>query len=184
MRLDHIAYRVADRKAAAAFFVSAFGYRIADEFRIKFDNGESAKCFALAPPERMSEEQLRSFDVATKVFVPDSPKATFHLAPEVFVSEGTPDSIVGKWVAERGGIGGLHHLAYEVEDVDEQMQDWRMRGLAEFTTEEPISNTGDLVQCFTKVHPITGIIYEFIKRGANNKGFNVDSVRDLMESTQ
>ena len=81
---------------------------------------------------------------------------------------------------ERGGVGGIHHLAYQVGDVYEIMQKWKKEGLAEFTTENPISS-GDLVQCFTKPHPITGIIYEFIYR--TKKGFNVDNVKDLMRST-
>ena len=183
MRLDHVAYRVKDREAALEFFRKALSYSLADEFVINFDDGSRASCYALNPPEKLSENQLRTFSVAGVVFVKNSPVVDFHQPPQIFVSEGTPGSIVDKWVQERGGIGGIHHLAYEVEDVALQMHLWRKAGYAEFTTDEPISNTGDLIQCFTKPHPITGMVYEFIKRGADNKGFNVDSVRDLMEST-
>jgi catechol 2,3-dioxygenase-like lactoylglutathione lyase family enzyme len=183
MRLDHIAYRVADRDKTVKFFVDAFGYRIADEFKIEFEDGTSAKCYALSPPEAID-----SLPLSKMVWWPH-PGGTIieevaHIAPEIFVSEGSPDSIVDLWVADsRYGDGGIHHLAYEVDDVAETMNEWRENGWAQFTTEEPICNDGDLVQCFTQPHPLTGTIYEFIKRGEKNKGFNVDSVRDLMEST-
>jgi 4-hydroxyphenylpyruvate dioxygenase-like putative hemolysin len=107
----------------------------------------------------------------------------YHLAPEIFVSDGTPDSVVGKWVAERNGVGGIHHLAYEVNSVKDTMAEWREKGYAEFTTEEPLSCPG-LTQCFTKPSELTGVIYEFIERDAGAKGFCKDNVKDLMESTE
>ncbi len=181
MRLDHIAYRVSERHKAAKFFVEAFDYRIANVFKINFDDGSIAECIVLKSPE---EHLAPIFSARTyKSFWISDYSSEFHLPPEIFVSDGTPDSIVGRWVAERGGIGGVHHLAYEVEDVAAIMKDWKDKGLAEFTTDEPISNANDLVQCFTRPHPITGVIYEFIKKGIDNKGFNVNNVRDLMEST-
>jgi 4-hydroxyphenylpyruvate dioxygenase-like putative hemolysin len=105
----------------------------------------------------------------------------YYPPPQIFVSEGTKGSIVDKWVSERGGVGGVHHIAYEVDDVAEIMKEWKENGWAEFTTDGPIIAKG-LSQCFTKPHPITGVIYEFIYR--TEKGFSVDSVRDLMESTK
>jgi hypothetical protein len=41
----------------------------------------------------------------------------YHIAPEIFVSDGSPGSIVGDWVAARGGVGSIHHLAYQVPSV-------------------------------------------------------------------
>lgn len=181
MRLDHIAYRVADRQKAVQFFRGAFKYRIADEFRIDFDNGSVAECYALEPPEKRPKPIFNK--TRMNAFFGPYSNHLFHLAPEIFISDGTPDSIVGRWVAKRGGIGGIHHLAYEVEDVHAEMVRWRQNGWAEFTTLGPIRNTENLVQCFTKPHPITGVVYEFIKRGSDNKGFNIENVRDLMEST-
>jgi hypothetical protein len=60
------------------------------------------------------------------------------------------------------------------------MNQWASNGWATFTTDEPIVADG-LSQCFTNEHPLTGVIYEFISR--TKKGFNIDSVRDLMKST-
>ncbi len=103
------------------------------------------------------------------------------MAPEIFVSDGQPDSIVGQWVAARGGIGGIHHLAYQVDDVKATMQKWKEKGYAEFTSEEPLMCPG-LTQVFTKPSELTGVIYEFINRGEH--GFCKENVKGLMESTR
>ena len=173
MRLDHIAYRVANRHNAAKFFCESFGYSVSEEFEINFDDGSSAQCLALQSPEGFALNKLsmvRTYGM-------------YHLSPEIFVSDGTEDSIVGKWVAERNGIGGIHHMAYEVNSVKETMKEWRENGYAEFTTEEPLTCPG-LVQCFTKPSDLTGVIYEFIERDSGSKGFCKDNVKDLMESTK
>ena len=140
-------------------------------FVANFSDGSCAQCVALTPPESNSViSNVKSY-------------GNYHLAPEIFVSDGSPDSVVGKWVEERKGVGGIHHNAYEVESVSETMSKWRDNGYAEFTTEEPLSCPG-LIQCFTKPSNLTGIIYEFIERDANAKGFCKDNVKDLMNSTK
>lgn len=172
MRIDHIAYRVSDREKAAKFFVEALGYKIADEFKIDFDDGSCALCYALIPPEKLSH--IEDFDKWNIL----NDDGEYHIPPEIFVSEGTTGSIVDDWVKSHGD--GVHHIAYQVDDVATTMQEWLENGWATFTTDEPIT-TDDLVQCFTEVHPLTGIIYEFIYR--TKKGFNINNVRDLMIST-
>jgi 4-hydroxyphenylpyruvate dioxygenase-like putative hemolysin len=107
--------------------------------------------------------------------------AEYHMSPEIFVSDGTPDSIVGQWVAARGGIGGVHHMAYQVESVEKTMEEWRMKGYAEFTSEKPLTCPG-LTQVFSLPSILTGVIYEFIERGA--QGFCKENVKSLMESTK
>lgn len=102
------------------------------------------------------------------------------MAPEIFVSEGQPDSIVEKWVNERNGVGGIHHLAYQVDSVENIMKEWKEKGYAEFCSEEPLKCPG-LTQVFTKPSELTGTIYEFINRG--EQGFCVENVQALMEST-
>lgn len=174
MRLDHIAYRVADREAATKFFIDALGYRIEDEFEISFDDDTCAQCYALTPSER-SKYHRNTFE-----WTMAGDNGIYHMPPEIFVSEGSEGSIVKNWVTERGGIGGVHHLAYQVSSVKEEMNKWIENKWATFTTDEPIVADG-LTQCFTKEHVLTGIIYELLSR--TKKGFNIDSVRDLMEST-
>lgn len=187
MRLDHIAYRVEDRKKTAQFFIDAFGYRIQTEFDIDFPDGSKAKCIALEPPEKPKVEKLHwlirqyvgPIDLSSNV---DSTKfAEFHLPPEIFVSDGTSDSIVGKWVAKRDNVGGVHHMAYQVDSVEKTMKEWKDKGYAEFSSDKPLTCPG-LTQVFTKPSELTGVIYEFIERGEH--GFCKDNVKDLMESTK
>lgn len=174
MRLDHIAYRVSNRDKAANFFISAFEYSISDEFRIDFEDGTHANCYALIPPEKKKR-------ISILKYIDPLYACEYHMAPEIFVSEGSEGSIVSRWVEASGGIGGVHHLAYMVKSVEKTMKKWTKKGLAEFTTEEPIISK-DLTQCFTKPHPLTGVIYEFIER--RDKGFNIDNVKKLMLSTE
>ena len=188
MRLDHIAYRTADRKKTAQFFMDAFGYRIQTEFDIEFPDGSKAKCIALEPPEKPNVENLHWVinQYVGNPFLSDHEVekglfAQFHLPPEIFVSDGTPDSIVGKWVERRDGVGGVHHMAYQVESVEKTMSLWKEKGYAEFSSEKPLTCPG-LTQVFTKPSALTGVIYEFIERGA--QGFCKDNVKDLMQSTK
>ncbi len=174
MRVDHIAYRVKSRKKAAEFFQKALGYEVAEEFEVSFEDGSTAKCMAMEPPEKI--QCMPHIFIHAGVW-------NLHTAPEIFVSDGTEGSIVNKWVEERGGIGGVHHIAYQVDSVEETMQEWIDKGYAEFTTKKPLTCPG-LTQCFTKPSEITGVVYELIKRDSYSNGFCKDNVKDLMESTE
>ena len=180
MRLDHIAYRVAERDKAANFLINCFNYRIAEDlpdgFEITFEDNTKAQCLVLLPPEKITEHTPWTHLQPTQ-----DQNINFHMAPEIFVSQGTPGSIVEQWVKDRGGVGGIHHLAYQVESVEAKMREWRQKGYAEFTTPEPLTCPG-LVQVFTKPSSLTGIIYEFIEREAH--GFCKENVKDLMNSTK
>lgn len=176
MRLDHIAYRVSDRNRTARFFREAFGYRVQQEFTIDFGDNQTAQCIALEPPEKTLRDTPW-----IGLSPPGFEASAFHLAPEVFVSDGSPGSIVGDWVAARGGVGGIHHLAYQVQSVEETMRLWKEKGYAEFTSDAPLRCPG-LTQVFTRPSELTGVIYEFIERG--EFGFCKDNVRALMESTR
>ncbi len=180
MRLDHIAYRVADRKKAAEFFQKCLGYRIAEElpdgFEVNFEDDSKANCYVMLPPEELVMQAPWS-----SMELYQGHNLEYHKPPEIFVSQGTPGSIVDQWVKHRDGVGGIHHLAYQVDSVADTMKEWQEKGYAEFTTKEPLSCPG-LVQCFTKPSMITGIIYEFIER--ETVGFCKENVKDLMNSTK
>tara|TARA_B100000287_G_scaffold274048_1_gene258079 strand:+ start:4288 stop:4842 length:555 start_codon:yes stop_codon:yes gene_type:complete len=183
MRLDHIAYRSKDRYKTAQFFKDTLGYSIGTEFQIKFDDGGKADCIALVPPENRTPE-TNLWRMETHLSLNEIETETpveYHAPPEIFVSDGPKGSIVGDWVAERGGIGGVHHIAYQVEDVEATMKEWREKGYAEFYSDEPMTCPG-LVQVFTKPSELTGVIYELIKR--DGKGFCELNVKGLMESTK
>jgi catechol 2,3-dioxygenase-like lactoylglutathione lyase family enzyme len=186
MRLDHIAYRVADRHKTAQFFIDAFGYKIQQEFKLDFGEGKYADCIALEPPEKklpgvpwVTSEVI--YQRAADPPVMMETMQEYHLPPEIFVSDGNPGSIVGDWVAARGGIGGIHHIAYQVDNVYAAMRQWKEKGFAEFSSDEPMACPG-LTQIFTKPSELTGVIYEFIKR--DKFGFCRENVKALMESTK
>lgn len=176
-RIDHLAFRVADRDATVKFFMDAFGYKFQNEFEIFFNDEKTDKalCVALEPPEKTWKE------MPFWVGVPDAPvESIYHLAPEIFVSQGTPGSIVYNWVQKRDGVGGLHHLAYQVPSVDGKMKEWMEKGYGDFTSEKPFKCDG-LTQVFTKPSSLTGVVYEFIER--SEVGFCKDNVKDLMRSS-
>ena len=157
--------------------MDAFGYKFQAEFEIFFNDEKTDKamCIALEPPEK--EHADMPFIVTP--FTHSVP-GVYYLAPELFVSEGTPGSIVDNWVKGRGGIGGLHHLAYQCDSVSGKMAEWTEKGYGEFTTKEVLHCPG-LKQVFTKAHHLTGIIFEFIER--DGYGFCKDNVKQLMQST-
>jgi catechol 2,3-dioxygenase-like lactoylglutathione lyase family enzyme len=184
MRLDHIAYRVINRWDTANFFIEAFGYKVQEEFQPYGD--DSVNCVALTPPEKLT---------STMPFInigcwgnftgrSDGNWGDFHLAPEIFVSDGKPGSIVGEWVKNRDRLGGgIHHLAYQVNDVKAEMKKWKEKGWGKFLSEHPLTCPG-IEQIFSEEIGITGgIIFEFIKRGSD-RGFCKENVRALMDSTK
>jgi catechol 2,3-dioxygenase-like lactoylglutathione lyase family enzyme len=178
MRIDHVAYRVKNRHKTAEFFIECFGYRIdrtlPEGFKIKFDDGSETDCLVLLPPEH--NDGAMPWTLCTLEY-----GCEYHLAPEIFISDGEPGSIVGDWVERRNGVGGLHHIAYQVDSVQQTMFDMMSKGYAEFTTEDPLECPG-LKQAFTKPSELTGVIYEFIER--ENYGFCKENVKDLMNSTK
>ena len=164
MKLYHIALRVSDRHKAVNFFQSMLNYEVGAEFDIDFDDGSKAECYALIPPLL--------------------PIVLVREGPEIFISDGTPGSIVGDWVEFKGGDGGIHHIAYKVKDIDKIVKEWRDGNLVEFITDDIIDCPEDnLRQIFTKpIDYLGGVIIELIQRGS--KGFCENSVKNLMESTK
>jgi 4-hydroxyphenylpyruvate dioxygenase-like putative hemolysin len=180
MRLDHVAYRVRDRQEAVKFFQDAFGYKHQAEFEIKLEDGSTATCTSLTPPEKLIEAPFFA-----KVFHDSAPSLSvemeYHLSPEIFVSSGPPNSLIDKWVREWGrGVGGIHHLAFQTPDVNAKMREWIEKGWA-FTTSESLK-CDDLTQVFAKPNPFTNVVYEFIERRGQH-GFCKDNVARLMAST-
>ena len=183
MRLDHIAYRSKDRYKTAKFFEDSLGYTIGTEFQIEFDDGGKAECLALIPPEKRTEDtglwRLKTHLSLNEIETED--EVEYHAPPEIFVSDGQEGTIVGDWVTARGGVGGIHHIAYQVKDVEATMNEWKEKGYAEFLSDKPMECPG-LKQVFTKPSELTGVIYELISR--KGKGFCEVNVKGLMESTK
>jgi len=192
MRLDHIAYRVSDREKTTEFFKDCLGYQYVGTYSLEFDDGSTTEFNMLAPPEDRPTD-VQEWSVLLADVPPDEQETgkdvnfhAYHAPPEIAVSEGPAGSIVGDWVARtNGGNGGVHHIAYEVEDVAATMKYWSEKHGVEFYSDEPlVCEEDDLVQVFSKPSPITGVIYELITRGKDNKGFCVQNVKALMNSTK
>jgi len=178
MRLDHIAYRVRNKEETAKFFIDFMGYKkpenLQEGFDIQFEDGTWAKCLVLEPSEKTPHSTMWTIEAL-------HPGVEYHLAPEIFISDGGPGSIVEEWVNSKNGIGGIHHIAYQVNSVEKLMKEWKERGFTDFATEKPLTCPG-LVQIFTNPLPHTGILYEFIER--TSQGFCAENVKDLMNSTK
>ena len=175
IRIDHLAYRCADRDSAVKFFIEAFNYRIQEEFEITLEDGSKAKCMSLEP----SLKKMGFFRrLLHRLFF----RGDLHIPPEIFVSSGPPGSLIDNWVKEWGrGVGGIHHIAFQVDDAKAQMIEWQSKGWL-FTTED-VLKCEDLTQVFSKPNPTTGIIYEFIER-KGQRGFCKANVSKLMSSTK
>jgi catechol 2,3-dioxygenase-like lactoylglutathione lyase family enzyme len=185
MRIDHLAFRVSDRFKTAAFFCNALGYTIcpkvgSDGFRVDFDNGTWADCLVLRPPERPTkpEESLNSM-VFPWTFTLNSSELsqTYHTPAEIFISQGSPGSIVHNWVMENGN--GLHHIAVQVDNIEKTCAEWKEKGFATFSSPEILRCDG-LKQIFTDPSELTGVIWELIERSPEADGFCKENVRDLM----
>ena len=187
MRLDHIAYRVKNRYKTAKFFNDALGYTIGTEFQIEFDDNSKADCLALIPNEKRPTETKNWLTTTVNTIMAGQgdpiydENYEFHAPCEIFISDGPVGSIVGDWVAGRGGVGGIHHIAYQCDNVAQTMNEWKEKGYAEFLSDEPMTCPG-LVQVFTKPSELTGVIYELISREGD--GFCEDNVKELMTSTK
>ena len=157
MILDHIAYRVTNRKKAAGFLAKTLKYTTNTEFEIVFDNKSTAECLVLEPNSSQN--------------------------PEIFISDGTDNSVVGEWVQAQNGSGGIHHIAYRVSDIYAIVQEWKENGV-QFLTEDVIDCPEDnMKQIFSKpLDVLGGLIIELIER--QDKGFCQNSVKDLMNSTK
>ena len=154
MRLDHIAYRVKDRHKTAKFLEDTLGYKIVNEFTITFQDKTTADCIALTPPEDRSkniEDWNININTGPDNLSTKTMDLTFtHHLKFLLVME-PKGSIVGDWVESRGGVGGVHHLAYQVDDVEKVMSEWKDKGYVEFLTEEPLfCKETKLTQVFSK----------------------------------
>ena len=190
MRLDHIAYRVKDRTKTTKFFDDCFGYQCIGTWDLEYDDGSTTRFNMLVPPEKRppKAEMWTHYGPREAVFLASpslnlEANCEYHAPPEIAVSDGPLGSIVGDWVAKtNSGVGGIHHIAYAINNIDEVFDDWTNKGI-EFLTDEVVDcPDDDLRQIFTKPQPLLGdVIIELIQRG--NKGFCQNSVKKLIEST-
>ncbi|MEA2070808.1 MAG: VOC family protein [Asgard group archaeon] len=128
-------------------------------------------------------KQYKTFQVPKANAITTSIKL-FDTLPVIVISEGlSKDSIVEKYCQKYGSR--VHHLAYEVTNIDEIVKIQQERGI-EFTTEEIIGSEPEgIKQIFTKPTESTNHIIEYIQRFGDFDGFFTPSnIENLMKSTQ
>jgi len=181
--IDHLAFRTIDRKGAVKFLCDALGYREATQFKLDFQNEEKdeATCSVLESTDRTNPELLLPWTYMVEAV---GVTQRYVLSPEIFISEGSPGSIVDTWARSHGGAN-LHHIALQVpkySTVKQEMEKWKQNGWCEdFTSDEPF-HCDDMSQVFTQPSSVLGVIFELIKR--KKAGFCQESVIKLMESTE
>jgi catechol 2,3-dioxygenase-like lactoylglutathione lyase family enzyme len=185
MRIDHIAFRVANQATTALFFQKAMNYQISPKlpkgFRVDFKDSTFADCLVLTPPNRKSERMPWVQQVEIPFLLPKLEMQEYHQPPEIFISQGSPGSIVDRWVKENKG-NGLHHIALQVDDIEAMQKKWQESGYARFSSDKPLLCPG-LKQIFTAPSTLTGFIWELIEREPGEQGFCEQNVRNLMLST-
>ena len=104
--------------------------------------------------------------------------------PIIVISEGlNEDSIVEKYCKKFGSR--VHHLAYEVSDIEKVVEIQKARGV-KFTTEEIIGSEKEgIKQIFTMPTETSNHIIEYIQRFGDFDGFFTPSnIAGLMNSTE
>ena len=182
MRIDHLAFRVANSFKTTNFFKHALGYRncprIPKGFQVDFDDGTFAQCQVLIPPERI--HQGMPWKILGNSSLKPLDRQIYYQPPEIFISEGSQGSIVDRWVKKHGN--SLHHIALQVPNINEVKHEWEREGGLGFASERVLLCPG-LKQIFSEPDDLTGVIWELIEREPDENGFCEENVRDLMLST-
>jgi hypothetical protein len=178
-RIDHLAFRTFDRIKSVKFIKEALGYREQAEFTIFFDDEkkDTAICTAMEPSDRKINNALWSYLIPF-----GSIEQKYVLSPEIFVSEGSPGSIVYNWCSKHGS--GLHHIALQCPEdstIEKEMKKWLDLGWTEGFSSDVIK-CDNLCQVFTKPSSLLGVVFELIER--KESGFCKDSVKFLMNSSK
>jgi methylmalonyl-CoA/ethylmalonyl-CoA epimerase len=79
----------------------------------------------------------------------------------------TPDSVIGGLLQKRGP--GVHHIALEVEDLDERMQEVSDAGLR-LTSETPARGTGGSRIAFIHPRSLMGVMLELVEPASATTG--------------
>lgn len=174
-RIDHLALRTKNRHEAADFFIKVLDYKIGTEFDVP---EVGAKCLVLEPNSKID----KNLPLTWPLMWQNGIQIDYNFPPEIFISDSDdPESIVSKWV-EKHGVG-LHHIAINVHNIEQVVEEWKKNNYAEFTTEEIIKcESNGLKQIFTKEQSSFGFIIELIEK--KDQAFCESSIALLMRSTE
>jgi methylmalonyl-CoA/ethylmalonyl-CoA epimerase len=153
-RLDHIAFRVRKVAPVVDFYVKTLSFQVVQEMELDFGGSKA---------------------LSNVLNLTGSP---FY----IFVDQGLDEqNVITKWVDRNGG--GLHHMAYLVENIEAAADGLREDGMV-FTTDSVVDTGGGLKQLFSHPHPVTGVITEIIERYKEDVYFVQQNVLQLIKSTE
>lgn len=116
--------------------------------------------------ENLDEEIKRYRDIlglefhGTEVVEEQKVKAAFFKVGDVHIELTAPtaaDSPVAKFIAKRGS--GIHHIAFEVEDIEDRIKDLTDKDVR-MIDEEPKIGAGDAKIAFAHPRSFSGVLFE------------------------
>jgi len=76
---------------------------------------------------------------------------------ELVGSEGENETAISKFIAKKGQ--GIHHLAFEVDDIIESMEDMKSKGF-ELLSDQPKQGADNKLICFLHPRTTNGVLVE------------------------
>ena len=114
---------------------------------IKAANETYAKLFNQAP---YKQEEVESEGVSTSFFMIGNNKIELLEATN-------PDSAIAKFIEKKGE--GIHHVAFDVEDIYAEMERLRQEGFT-ILNEEPKKGADNKLVCFVHPKSANGVLIE------------------------
>lgn len=101
----------------------------------------------------------------TEVVEEQNVKVAFFTVGDVHIELTAPtqkDSPVGKFLDKRGS--GIHHIAYEVDDLEEQIKDFQEKEIR-MINKEPRIGAGSAKIAFAHPKSFSGVLIELKEKG-------------------
>jgi methylmalonyl-CoA/ethylmalonyl-CoA epimerase len=120
--------------------------------------GIAVKSLATAVP--LYEKLLNSLCYKTELIPTENVTTAFFKTGETkieLLESNTDDGVIARYIAKKGE--GIHHIAFEVADIDAEMQ--RLKNLG-FTllNEKPVPGADNKLVCFLHPKDTTGVLVE------------------------
>jgi methylmalonyl-CoA/ethylmalonyl-CoA epimerase len=117
---------------------------------VKSIEASNALFAALLGTEPYKREVVESESVITSFFKTDETKIEL-------LESSRPDSAIARFIEKRGE--GIHHIAFEVEDIYQSIAELKQRGFV-FLSEEPKKGADNKLICFIHPKSANGILVE------------------------